>query len=239
VFDLARGVPTQFTFDPKGSDNPTWSPDGSRIAFYSDRTGHNVIYSRLSNGAGREEMLMDSEKTNAYLEEWSRDGKYIVYRLSRQGLWAIPVSGDRKPFSLLNNTDAQQAAISPDGRWVAYRANDSSKSEVFIQSFAPFGGRWRVSGAGGSQPSWRADGKELFYLNRTKMMSVDIKVSGSGIDAGIPRELFDLPTIAQDNARNSYVGTSDGKRFLCLTKADTGDTTQLTLVLNWTAGLKK
>jgi Tol biopolymer transport system component len=220
--------------------NPAWSPDGSRIAFSSDRTGSRDIYWKLSSGAGAEELLVDSKDSKS-VEDWSRDGKFILYNAGdAKGIWAMPVTGDRKPFSVLNDAFTEaQGKISPDGRWIAYRSNESGRNEIFVQSFPPSAGKWQISNGGGSQPSWRADGQELYYVSRSRIMAVAIKASGGGIEAGTPQVLFDVPTLKQDTRRNNYAVTQDGKRFLCQTTPENIYTTPLTLVLNWHAALKK
>jgi len=61
-----------------------------------------------------------------------------------------------------------QGHFSPDGRWFAYTSNESGKYEVYLQSFPTTGGKWQISNAGGAQPHWRCDGKELSILRLTE-----------------------------------------------------------------------
>ena len=240
VFDLTRGVPARFTFDPKDDLDSVWSPDGSRIAFSSDRTGLRDIYRELARGAGSPELLLGS-KERKNVEGWSPDGKFILYNVNSSSVWAVPIDGDRKPFAVLKTSFSErQSSISPDGHWIAYESLESGRDEIFIQSFPPSSGKWQISNAGGSQPSWRGDGKELFFLNGTKIMAVDIRISGGGVEAGLPHELFDVPDLLPLPLRNSYLATPDGQRFLVcvVTRAD-ANANRLTVVQNWPSLLKK
>jgi len=106
----------------------------------------------------------------------------------------MPVSGDRKPYPLLKAAFRQyDARLSPDGRWIAYVSEESGRAEIFIQSFPPAGGKWQISNGGGIEPTWSRDGKELYFLNGTKLVAVDVKLTGSSVEAGIPKDLFDVP----------------------------------------------
>jgi Tol biopolymer transport system component len=193
----------------------------------------------LANGAGSDEMLADTPDSKV-VEDWSPDGKFILYNIASTSIWALPVAGDHKPFPLLDTPFAElEAKISADSHWMAYRSDESGQAEVFIQSFPPSGGKWQISSSGGRQPYWRADGKELFYLKGTKVMAVDIKTSAAGVETGTPKELFDVPGLPLDARRNVYVVTRDGQRFLCQTMAESVNSNPLILLQNWPATLKK
>ncbi|MEK7404638.1 MAG: hypothetical protein AAB225_05980, partial [Acidobacteriota bacterium] len=243
VFDLARGTSTRLTFDPAEDVNSVWSPDGSRIAFSSERKGYRDIYQKPASGAGGDELVLES-KANKSLEDWSRDGRYMIFTAPQPAtgvdVWVLPVSpgAERKLAPLLQDPAAQdQAQISPDGRWIAYRSTESGRPEVYVQAFPPSGGKWQVSTAGGTEPRWRGDGKELFYVAGTKLMAVEVKASGSSFEAGAPKALFEA-RLVPDLRRNRFVVTADGKRFLVRTEA--GDTSSpITVVVNWPAALKR
>ncbi len=238
VLDLARGVSSRFTFD-KGDDlNPVWSPDGSRIAFSSDRTGKRDIYWKAASGAGADELLLASEGSKS-LEDWSADGRLLLFNLNNTEVHAVPVSGDRKPYPVLKAPFTQaHVRLSPDGRWIAYSSTESGRLEVFVQNFPPAGGKWQISNSGGTEPSWRGDGKELYFLSGTKLQAVDVKAAGSSFEAGIPRDLFEVPE-ATAGRRNNYVATADGQRFLFVTTPKRIDTIPFVVVHNWQTALKR
>ena len=242
LIDLARGLPSRFTFDPLADDDPVWSPDGSLIMFSSERDGPFNLYLKVSSGAGNEEVQYKSD-TPKELTDWSTDGRFILFDAydAKTGgdLWALPLFGDRKPYALLNTPfSEQQGHFSPDGRWFAYTSNESGRYEVYVQSFPLSGGKWLVSTAGGAQPHWRRDGKELFYVAADRrLMAVDV-TAGASLEASAPKALFQTQVVRYD-APNRYDVSADGQRFLINTPVGEVSQTPITVVLNWTAGLKR
>ncbi|MGP8247085.1 MAG: TolB family protein [Bryobacteraceae bacterium] len=162
-----------------------------------------------------------------------------MFNLDNTEMHAVSASGDRKPYPVLKAPYVQvHGRLSRDGRWIAYASLESGQLEVFVQSFPPSGGKWQISNNHGTEPSWRADGKELYFLSGTKLEAVAVQAAGTSFEAGIPRELFDVPN-ATTGRRNNYVATADGKRFLFVTmKQNADDATPFILVENWQTALK-
>ena len=132
IMDDART--SRFTFDASNHLFPTWSPDGSRIVFDSNRKGHRDLYQKAANGAGNEELLLESAQDKS-TNSWSPDGRFLLYRSSDpktlSDLWVLPLDGDRKPFAFLSTPfDERTGAFSPDGRWVAYQSTESGRNEI-------------------------------------------------------------------------------------------------------------
>ena len=136
----------------------------------------------------------------------------------------------KKPIPLIESSLAvDEPHVSRDGRWLAYSANDTGQWEVYLQPFMRPGGRVRVSTSGGSQPRWRADGKELFYLALDgAMMSVDTR---DPANPGAPRKLFDS-RIWVNPVEDQYDVTADGQRFLLIVP-EGQQATRLTVLTNW------
>jgi Tol biopolymer transport system component/predicted Ser/Thr protein kinase len=247
--DVALGNPTPFTFAGFFNAEPIWSPDGARIAFRSFRSGAFAeFYTKSAGGGGQEEPVLLEQDARA-LEvspsiipwDWSPDGRYLLYTaLGRSsGLWLMPLIGERKPVKFLSAPGEQlHANFSPDGRLVAYSSSESGRFEVHIQTLPLSDRQWVVSTAGGSMPRWRADGRELYYLSPDwKLMAVPV---GSGTSFGSPRLLFQTHVPRTTNLyRTHYVPSRDGQRFLVNTLASDPPPVPITIVLNWTAGLKK
>jgi hypothetical protein len=133
--------------------------------------------------------------------------------------------------------------FSPDGKWIAYQSNAPGRYEVLVRAFNPdapdTGGQWQLSTNGGERPSWRNDGRELYYLAPDeKLMAVEVTL-GAEVKAGTPRALFDLRELRAVTANVSYAATGDGQRFLFVTSAEDATLTPFTVVTNWMAEVKK
>ena len=244
LYDSALTRKTRFTFDPAFDSNPIWSPDGNRIAFNSDRKARLKydLYLKDESGARNEELLFES---NEYKRptSWSADGRFLAYASSdgpngKADIWILPFSGDRKPFPFTQTAqfDEQRARFSPDGRFVAYDSDESGSRQIYVTSFPGPGGKLQVSTNSGSDPIWRRDGKELFFLSEGKLMAAEVKANGSSLDFGNAQLLFDAHSGFGPYAH--YDVTRDGKRFIVATLGE-GGSAPMNLVINWTADLKK
>ena len=182
---------------------------------------------------------------------WSPDGKFIVYWVrdpkTASDQWVIPLTGDRKSFPILHSSFSERwAEISPDGKWIAYTSNETGRYEIYVTSFPNGEGKWQLSTNGGSFPRWRADGRELYFLNNSslgKLMATDIRVTGSSLQPAVPRALFDSGYVDAGHSVNyhPYAVSPDGQRFLI--PRPEGASTEaapppITVVLNWAAALR-
>ena len=175
------------------------------------------------------------------VEDWSPDGKYLIYNeLGASGthLNVLPLA-DRKPVPFVNtNFTTSEGQFSPDGLWVAYRSLESGSNEVYVQGFNPDPsqprGKWQVSTEGGDQPRWRSDGKELFYHLGDTYYAVDMTTDGKSFVAGIPRPLFAFPIVLSHSGSGSpFVVTRDGQRFLVLAPVEKMGSSPIEVLLNW------
>ena len=259
VHEFAR-TSTRLTSDSAIDWFPTWSPDGSRIIFSSERGGAVFnLYQKASNGAGDEEPLFKSNDDKS-AQDWSRDGRFLLYSVSVRGnpasreaahdLWVFPlapdISSDRGPKPYLQTEfNESQGRFSPDGKFIAYRSDASGRDEIYVQPFpTASGGKWTISTGGGVAPRWRRDGKELFYISAdSKMMAVEVSTDPV-FKAGVPKPLFQAPIWGggQTNNVTRYDVTADGKKFLMISappEANAPAASPIILVMNWTALLKK
>ena len=188
-------------------------------------------------------------------DQWSRDGRFIVYSerdpKTNWDLWVLPVgqgaAGDRKPIPFLQTAfNELKAQLSPDSRWMAYTSDVSGpgQREVYVRPFPAAEGEWRISTAGGEQPRWRGDGKELFFVGADgKMNAVTVKAAAGprpSFEAGAPVPLFETHIgEGSGNVAFQYDVTADGKRFVVATNTAAAVTPPLTVVVNWTAGFRK
>ena len=218
------------------------TPDGQSLVFTSSTRGStNGIFSiplnRAETAGGDAIVLSPGTKTLTYS---TRDGRYLLYQTFAPGrgqdLWMVPRSGDRTPVPLLQSAANEiQGQVSPDGNWLAYASDESGKWEVYVQAFPRGDLRQTISPAGGAEPTWRADGRELYYLAEDhSLMAVDI-TPGRTLHVGRPRVLFRPATVGEATTyRSHYAATSDGQRFLVDVLIDPS-LDPITVLLNWTA----
>ncbi len=247
LIEFARSAAKRFTIDPAVDSGPVWSPDGSRIAFASNREGVLDLYMRPAGGIGGEETLVKNNNPK-YVDDWSRDGKFLIYAeqnpKTKRDLWVLPMEGDRKPAMFLQTEfNESEAKFSPDGHWVAYESDESGKIEVYVRPFPKngSGSELVVSNGGGSQPRWRRDGKEVFYFaDGGKLMAVDVTTSPA-LKIGVPHLLFQAAIFGGglSNEILRWDAASDGQRFLINTVPGENVSAPITVVLNWQAGLRK
>lgn len=235
LFDLVRKKSSRFTFDPGEETNPTWSPDGSRIAFSWFRSGAFSVYRKTATGATDAEPM----NTMGLVESWSPDGRFVLYDLAGK-LWALPVAGSDTPMALFQqiNRGHRVTNVSPNSKWVAYDSNESGRNEVWVQSFPQSGGKAQVSTKGGEEPYWRRDGKELFYVEGQRLMAIDVSTTGQNFQFGPPKPLFDM-RLETDSRRSRYQVAANGQKFLVNVPLEPAQSAPITVVTNWTAELKR
>jgi Tol biopolymer transport system component len=247
VLGLARGTASRLTSDPATDWFPVWSADGSGLLFGSNRLGVTVPFQKAVGG-GQEEPAAENVFGAAGAtspSDMSGDGRLLLYtQLTSRGydLGVLTLTGERKASTFLGTPfNEAQARFSPNTRWVAYASDESGRFEVYVRPFPVASGPTQISIAGGTQPEWRRDGKELFYIAADgKLTAVPLTTDGATFSAGTPRGLFDVE-VPEPNPPfpTDYAVTADGQRFLVNTVVDQPTRPALTVILNWTSGLKK
>jgi Tol biopolymer transport system component len=245
VIDLARenGIRLTSVF----SQLPIWSPDGGHVVFQSsiDNTSKRGITEKAANGVGETEMLWEGVK---FPHDWSPDGRFILFTQrgvkTRLDIWALELAGVKKEYPLLNSAfDEREPQISPDGHWLAYCSDESGNYEIYVQPFTADGkvgaDKRRVSTTGGTQPMWRRDGKEIFFVaDDGKLMSASVKNIGAELEFGAPKALFQTHMQNRYSISHEYDVSPDGQRFLIGTLIGESKAPPA-VILNWMADLKK
>ena len=235
MHDLVRGTSGRLSFEQGGERDPLWTPDDSELFYANIAKNDGIIFRRFTDGRGQ-----------------ATEVGTIA-----SGLWAFDISPDRAwlvvghlteatSFDLSRYDIAQKkltplvqapgneyvGKLSPNGRWLAYSSDETGRPEIYMRSMGPDAGRWSVSTAGGSQPIWRRDGRELYFLSpQEQLMAVEID-SGPPFRSSAPKELFRANF--RDGRSMPYAPFSDGKKFIIDVLPDT-DRALLTIVTNWTA----
>jgi serine/threonine protein kinase len=231
VMDLASGVMSRMTHDSLVSvaSAPVWSPDSRRLAVTQVITGIHEI--ALASGK-----VTPLAKENVAAQDWSPDGSSILCSEGSR-LSLLHLAGETRLQTILD-TPYNKASFhfSPDGKYAVFVSNESGQDEVYAASFPSFAAKRKISSVGGRNPVWARGGKEILYRAADgALMSAEIR-TGPNLVAGTPTLLF--KAAGSDSGRFSV--TADGKRFLIIEpvqKAE-GEQPDITVVLNWTAGIR-
>jgi serine/threonine-protein kinase len=229
IYDIDRDTSSRLTFAGENGV-PVWAPDGKHIAFQT--VGAGLFWIR-SDGAGNPQRVLESSNNTVLPGSFSPDGRRLAYVESSPDtgvdIWTLPLDltdpdhpkpGKPEPF-LRTPADESVPRFSPDGRWIAYRSNESGGTEIYVRPFpAGNGGKWQISSGGGLYGLWAKNGHELFYeTGDNRIMAADYTVDGGSFVPGKPRVWSDKQLF--------YTGTSnlditpDGKRFAVFTLPET------------------
>jgi serine/threonine-protein kinase len=221
----------------------TWSPDGREIAFYSVQGSHSSIYRMRADGTGKPDLVTEFE-VSALVTDWTADGKNLIVTLHPAGkpyeLWVAPLTPGQKPYQLIAGPySCRFGMVSPNGKWITYVSNETGQAEVYVQSFPPGAGKWQISTNGGDGPTWRADGKELLYVQPDrpafKFMAAPVKTDAVKFDGGSPVLLFEAP-----EGSKAWAFTADAQKVLSVTATEKDNRQQaFSIVVNWLAGVKQ
>ena len=229
IFPLNSDKGVRLTADSFDDLNPVWTPDGKWIIYSSERSGMRNIYRTAADGTGAPEPVLESNRTKN-VEDISRDGKQLMFNTgSNQGaepnLATLSLLDRSSSVFFVAQSRQDAGRFSPDGRWVAYRSQETGGSEIFVRGITANGAssnqQWRVSsGQGGNtQPMWRGDGRVLYYLDNKVLTSVEVTASGSDLTFGNPTPLFKV-NIEDSEHRNRFLVTKDGERFLFIVREE-------------------
>ena len=240
IYDLRRQTRTRL---PEADvryriAGPAFSPDNSRVAFFSAMVGWH-LYVQPVDGISHPELVLRGPEEKA-APTFTPDGQSIVYLRHGGGnttgfnLFRVRLgAGGAAPERLTKSTSAEASpAFSPDGKWLAYLANDSGRFEVFVQPYPELNRRVQVTGNGGSTPRWSTDSGTLFYGSGTGLFAVSISGTPANVTVGEPRHIMSIPGIRGAEPLPD-------RSFVALKTADAGNVTELRLVVNWFDELRR
>jgi serine/threonine-protein kinase len=250
IWDLRRAPLTRLTLDPGLDWFPTWTPDGRRIVFSSNRGGAMNLWWQAADGTGAAERLT-TRVAAEFVTGITPDGTAVVFSEATptmgRDLLQLALDGTRRVTPLLQTKfDEYNGIVSPDGRWLAYESNSSGPFEIYVRPLPNVGGgQWQVSTAGGTRPLWARSGKELFYVGADgALLRVPVEASGTTWSAGTPTKLLEGRYYAGDGASagRAYDVSPDGQRFLMIKASGTdagAAPPALIVVQHWDEELKR
>ena len=243
VWNVPDGPLTRLTFDAGPDTYGHWTPDGDSVIFTSERNGPSNVYRKAADGTGTTDRVTESDYVQA-VNAVTPDGTRVVTRnfVPDRGadIVVVTLDGDQVTETLLSTEfNEENAAISPDGVWVAFESNESGQYEVYVRPFPDVeSGRWQVSTAGGRYPVWAPDGGEVFFLQGTQLMAVPVQTDAS-FTSQTPEVLFEAPYFFGAPGRN-YDVAPDGRFLMVKTSSQPGESApDITVVLNWFEELKE
>ena len=241
VFDIARGTLAKRTFDGADDNFPLWSRDGKFLSFSSGGL-LSLIRVRADGSGPAEPLVTEAQLPGAKVaSSWSPDGRLLAIQ-NGTNVVVRDAEGVLHP-TLTTGAYEREARFAPDGRWLAYRSDETGRDEVYVQPYPPGNGKWQISNDGGAQPMWAPGGRELFYKSGNRMMVGAVEL-GTTFKASTPRVLFEMPLPESTPGDPSRYGvTPEAQRFLVLTTAaeekGTASTPSIHVVLNYAQALKR
>ena len=245
VIDLERGTRSRLTGAGEIFLHPTWVSDGTRVTFLAQTaTTYQDIFWAPGDGSGQAELLVGGDGIQRE-GSWSGDNRTFAFVMidpgTRDDLWILDTGQSGGPSPLVQTPARERAPrFSPDGRWLAYVSNQSGRDEVYVRPYPGPGDQVTISTAGGTEPVWSRDGRELFYRAGRQIMATSISV-GAQLVAGIPQVLFDGPYELDNSASGAhpnYDVSLDGERFVMVRQSSAGPA-QLVLIENWFEELRQ
>jgi Tol biopolymer transport system component len=243
VLDAVSGAPARLTTDAADDSDPIWSPDGLWVVFSSARDGGQDLYRRPSTGAGHDERLLRTPRPK-YPSSWSRDGRFILFTSREEAtgwdIWLHQFEGKPAPVVSTPAVDIEPQ-LSPNGRWLAYTSDQSGRMDVYIRPFRVAGGTWLISTGGGSDPRWRDDSSELYYLSPDRALMVVGVAAAVPLEASVPKVLFQTRTSGPLGlgVRFNYAVAPGGQRFLITADVPEARPSLINVVLNWTVDAER
>jgi Tol biopolymer transport system component/predicted Ser/Thr protein kinase len=238
VYDLERGVLMRILTDAGRNAAPAWTSDGRSLVF--DAIGGSTkpgIYRMAADGSSAPQLLREiTQNTHVTSIAGAEAAVMVNDPATSTDIWVLSLEGDHalQPF---RRTPAQerQGSLSPDGKWMAYASNESGRSEIYVEPVPGPGGRWQLSTEGGEQPRWARTGREIFYRNGTRMMTVPVETQPA-FRAAKPVQLFDAK-FDRGGAIGGYDVSPDGQTFL-MTRSERPNPTEIRVVIGWPELLK-
>ena len=242
IYHVASGSRERLTTEGTDNTRPEWSPDGRRVLYRSNQGPQTAIWWKPVDQSGRAEQLSPQLNLPVHEGVLTADGHTLIYRVdtpdSARNVYAMSLIGDRTPRPVLATLfDEYTARPSPgDAKWLVYVSNESSRSEVYVRPFPGPGGRTQISDGGGQEPLWSADGRRVYYRTPQALMVATLSMRGDNVSV-VKRDVVLQGDYLINRFHPQYDVAPNGRSFLMINPSNPD--VQLTVVLNWIAGLKE
>ena len=255
MYDLRGGTPPRRVTFGGRSVNPMWSRDGRWIVYETEVDGQRGLFRQPADGSATPERLTTAERGGTHTaESWTPDGHTLLFTAAAerkpQAIWSVAVDGDRQPRPLLVGPRIfANAAVSPDGRWLAYNSNEinGAAHNVFVQPYPPNGAKRQVSSGLSANSAWTADGRQLIFdagPGSNQLVAVDVRAEGGSLSFGPPVAIT-VPGIGNITPLNrQYDVLPDGSGFIAVVPPNAVDgrgvrPPEIAVVLNWSEELNQ
>ncbi len=240
LYDVVRHVSRRITFHPRDDFQGVLTPDGKRLVYSSNRNGSPNLY--IKDVDASSEKLLLGGALPLFIESISADGQIALFRRlgaqTQNDIWAVRLSGGEPQPIVASAFNDVQPAFSPTGRWIAYASDESGHYEVYVARYPGNDSRVQISTDGGTQPTWRGDEKELFYIAPgDRLIAVTIAQAGGVLKPGAPAEIAHVQLRPNRNDEREYDVTRDGQRFLINSLPPERRSLPITVVVNWQTAL--
>jgi Tol biopolymer transport system component/tRNA A-37 threonylcarbamoyl transferase component Bud32 len=238
VYDtLGKDRGTRLTFED--SSTASWAPDGRRVCYTVARTSGWALTCKSADGGGTEEEILVRPGSATFDSASPVEPLMAFDDPNEQGgadIWLVSMTAGHAVRPFANSPAAEgHARFSPDGRLIAYTSDEDGILQIYVKELDGAGSRWQLTTAGGDEPSWRADGKEMYYLGADRFLyAVPVK-SLQPFTAGEPVALFRIvhPLLSITGTRALYSPAPDGQRFLVNTPLGDESEPGFRVILNW------
>jgi serine/threonine-protein kinase len=241
VFYLDGRPATPLTFQGHNL-MPTWSPDGKKVAFVSDRSGQRNLFWMPADGSTLEPEPFLESPNSQRSPAWSPDGRELIFTQGTpqdSDIWALSLEGDSQPREVVA-TDYRERlpALSRNGKWLAYESNVTGQDEIWVRPYPGPGPPIRISSNGGTEPVWGIEDREILFYEGPKLMAATVEI-GEELRFERAEMLFEGKYIKYPNAPRPYDVAPDGRLLMIKGADDTQARDQINVVLNWFEELKR
>lgn len=243
VYNLVSETMARATFEGGDERSPVWMNDSARLVYTSEPgMAFKMLVKDVDAGAASTAMFPSANPR--YASSVSPDGRVLAFEENNPStgwdIWTGPVDGAAEARPFLNTRYSESfPTFSPDGKWIAYQSDESGDPEIYVVKYPGPGGKRQVSQAGGIQPVWDAQGKELFYLSGNRLMAVETTFTPT-LRLGPPKTIFstDGLLLKTEAPWRTYSVSPDGGRFAFMKIVPSTPVTSLQVVVNWLEELK-